>query len=191
LPTFDVEGAALTHQLSLAAWPSTDDQHLIVAEGLQVGPGATVDVAAMPRDVVVVEGLAGGGKTALMLTLAGRMRISAGKVKVAGFVLPEQAAAVRRRTGYLDCAATSSVRRELREIVAARPSVIFVDHVDLLTAHDERAALASVLDDVVVGSRELAVVIAVRDRSAIEDLIPASAATITLGGVSSLARTPR
>ena len=46
----------------------------------------------MPRDVVVVEGPAGSGKTALMLSLAGRMRIRGGKVKVAGLVLLEQAA---------------------------------------------------------------------------------------------------
>jgi putative drug exporter of the RND superfamily len=191
LPSFDVEGAALTHQLSLATWPTTDDQHLIVAEGLQVTTGARIDMAAMPRDVVVVEGPAGSGKTALMLTLAGRMRIGLGKVKVAGLVLPEQAAAVRRRTGYLDCARTPGIRRELREIVAAKPAVIFVDHADRLTSHDERAALASLLDDVVVGSRELAVVIAVRDRSAIADLIPAHVTTLTLDGVTDLAGTPR
>ncbi len=76
---------------------------MIVAEGLQVTTGAPIELAAMPRDVVVVEGPAGSGKTALMLSLAGRMRIGAAKVKVAGLVLPEQAAAVRRRTGYLDC----------------------------------------------------------------------------------------
>ncbi|HKH55540.1 MAG TPA: MMPL family transporter [Propionibacteriaceae bacterium] len=191
LPSFDVEGAALTHQLSLATWPATDDQHLIVAEGLQVTTGAPIDMAAMPRDVVVVEGPADSGKTALMLTLAGRMRIGPGKVKVAGLVLPEQAAAVRRRTGYLDCVRTSAIRPELREILAAKPAVIFVDHADRLTAHDERAALASLLDDVVVGSRELAVVLAVRDRSAIADLTPAHVTTLTLDGVTDLARTPR
>src|SRR5215218_1909174 len=74
LPSFDVEGAALTHQLSLASWPSANDQHVIVAEGLQVNTGAPVELAAMPRDVVVVEGPAGSGKTALLLSLAGRMR---------------------------------------------------------------------------------------------------------------------
>jgi RND superfamily putative drug exporter len=191
LPSFDVEGAALTHQLSLAAWPSTDDQHLIVAEGLQVTTSAPIEMAVMPHDVVVVDGPAGSGKTALMLTLAGRMRIGAGKVKVAGLVLPEQAAAVRRRTGFLDCARASGIRRDLAEIEAAKPAVIFVDHADQLTAHDQRAALASLLEDVVVGSRELAVVLAVRDRSAIEDLIPAYVSTLTLRGASDLSPTPR
>ena len=191
LPSFDVEGAALTHQLSLASWPSADDHHVIVAEGLQATAGAPVEMAVMPRDVVVVEGPAGSGKTALMLTLAGRMRIGTGKVKVAGLVLPEQAAAVRRRTGYLDCGRTSDIRRDIAEIVAAKPAVIFVDHASQLTAHDQRAALASLLDDVVVGSRELAVVLAVRHRSAIADLIPEHVTTLTMRGVSDLARTPR
>jgi RND superfamily putative drug exporter len=191
LPSFDVEGAALTHQLSLSSWPSANDQHVIVAEGLQVSTGAPVGLAAMPRDVVVVEGPAGSGKTALLLSLAGRMRIGAGKVKVAGLVLPEQAAAVRRRTGYLDCGRTSDVRRELNEIVTAEPAVIFVDQVDQLTDHDQRAALASLLDDVVVGSREPAVVLAVRDRSAIADLIPGHVTTLIMRGVPDLAGTPR
>jgi putative drug exporter of the RND superfamily len=177
--------------LSLVSWPSANDQHLIVAEGLQVNTGAPIELAAMPRDVVVVEGPAGSGKTALLLSLAGRMRISAGKVKVAGLVLPEQAAAVRRRTGYLDCGRTSDIRRELGEIVTAEPAVIFVDQVDQLSDHDQRAALASLLDDVVVGSREPAVVLAVRDRSAIADLIPGHVTTLTMRGVSDLAGTPR
>jgi putative drug exporter of the RND superfamily len=145
----------------------------------------------MPRDVVVVEGPAGSGKTALMLTLAGRMRVGSGKVKVAGLVLPEQAGAVRRRTGYLDCDRTSDIRRDIAEIVAAKPAVIFVDNANQLTAHHQRAALASLLDDVVVGSRELALVLAVRHRSAIADLIPEHATTLTMRGVSDLARTPR
>jgi putative drug exporter of the RND superfamily len=126
-----------------------------------------------------------------MLSLAGRMRIGAGKVKVAGLVLPEQSAAVRRRTGYLDCGRTSDIRREVGEIVTAKPAVIFVDHADQLAAHQQRAALASLLDDVVVGSREPAVVLAVRNQSAVADLIPGRVTTLTTGGVSDLAGTPR
>ena len=38
LPTFDVEGEGLAHQLSLRDWPTADDDHLVYAEGLQV-PG--------------------------------------------------------------------------------------------------------------------------------------------------------
>jgi hypothetical protein len=44
---------------------------------------------------------------------------------------------------------------------------------------------------VVVGSREPAVVLAVRDRSAIADLIPGHVTTLTMRGVSDLAGTPR
>ena len=164
---------------------------MIVADGLQVTTGGPIEMAVMPHDVVVVDGPAGSGKTALMLTLAGRMRTGDGKVKVAGLVLPEQAAAVRRRTGFLDCARTSGIRRGLREIEAAKPAVIFVDHADQLATHDQRAALASLIDDVSVGGRELAVVLAVRHRSAIADLIPERVTTVTMRGVSDLARTPR
>ncbi len=75
--------------------------------------------------------------------------------------------------------------------MTAKPAVIFVDHADQLTAHDQRAALASLLDDVVVGSRDPAVVLAVRDRSAVADLIPGRVTTLTMRGVSDLAGTPR
>ena len=77
-----------------------------------------VSLAARPRDVVVIEGIAGGGPTQLLLTLAGRMKVREGRVKVAGLVLPEQAAAVRRRTAYLDCADPGNLRQSLRAVLA-------------------------------------------------------------------------
>ncbi|WP_055585243.1 ATP-binding cassette domain-containing protein [Streptacidiphilus griseoplanus] len=55
-----------------------------------------VDLTAGPGALVAVEGPAGSGRTALLLTLAGRMRPSAGDATVAGLHLPRQAAKVRR-----------------------------------------------------------------------------------------------
>ncbi len=40
LPSFDVEGQGLAHQLALADWPSPNDQHAIYAEELPVGARA-------------------------------------------------------------------------------------------------------------------------------------------------------
>ncbi len=99
LPSFDVEGEGLMHQVALADWPTPDDQHLIYAEGLRIGSEPDVAVRVSPREVLVVEGPPDSGKTALLLTLSGRMRLAvvegaAAKLKVAGLVLPEQA---RRR----------------------------------------------------------------------------------------------
>jgi len=191
LPSFDVEGEGLMHQVSLASWPSADDPHLIYAEGLAVGSHAGIDFSALPREIAVIEGAAAGGGTTLLLTLAGRMRLSAGRAKVAGLVLPEQAGIVRRRTGYLDCAQVEDLRTELRQITAAKPVAIFIDHADALTAHDDRAALASLLDDVAVGSRDTAVIIAVRSRDLIADLLPASYSYLTLDRADDLVDAPR
>ena len=94
LPSFDVEGEGLAHQIALASWPTADDPHLIYAEGLSIrradGELATgIRVAVLPHEVLVVQGPAGAGKTSLLLTLAGRMTLLAGRAKVAGLVMPE------------------------------------------------------------------------------------------------------
>ena len=52
----------------------------------------------------------------------------------------------------------------------ADPAVVMVDHADLLGDHDGRAALASLLDDLAVGSSRASVLLAVRDRDQVADL---------------------
>jgi RND superfamily putative drug exporter len=179
LPSFDVEGEGLAHQTALVDWPRPDDPHVVYA-GLQVGAEASA-LAVLPGEVVVVDGPPHSGKTALLLTLGGRMRLHSGQVKVAGRVLPEQAAEVRRLVGYVDCAETPELRRELTAVLRARPPLVLVDHADLVTGHDDRAALASLLDDLAVGSSATAVLLAVRDREALADLLPARYSTLTRG----------
>ena len=57
LPTFDVEGEGLAHQLSLRDWPTADDDHLVYAEGLRVpGNEGDLGMALRPGEIVVVDG---------------------------------------------------------------------------------------------------------------------------------------
>jgi RND superfamily putative drug exporter len=197
LPSFDVEGEGLAHQMALRDWPTADDDHLVFADGLRV-PGTEVDLGMALRagEVVVVDGQADSGKTALVLTLAGRMRLAAGRAKVTGLVLPEQAAMVRGRTAVIDCARLEPqhrTRRGLRgglraEITAVRDAgaaVIFVDHADVLSAVDDRAALASLVDETAGSDHGL--VITARDRELIDDLIRVPYRHLTLGSVPDLA----
>ena len=180
LPSFDVEGEGLHHQVELASWPAPDDPHVLVAEGLQVEGWRDVGTAVLPGEVLVVEGPATLGRSALLLTLAGRMRLAEpadgtrARAKTAGLVLPEQAAAVRRRTAYVDCAASDDRGRELAAATRGRAAVLFLDHVEALadpTADpDARAALARTLDAVAADGRAAAVV-AVTDRSALDTLL--------------------
>ena len=203
LPTFDVEGEALAHQLSLRDWPTSDDSHLVYAEGLHVpGTDGELGVALRPGDVVVVDGRVSSGKSALLLTLAGRMRLGAGRAKVTGLVLPEQAAAIRRRTAVIDCTRLEPVhvrsphrrrrglRDDLRAAERAGAVVIFVDHVDVLTHTDDRAALASLVDET-AGSDSRALVIAARDRALVDDLIRVPYRHLTLGPAPDLADSHR
>jgi RND superfamily putative drug exporter len=179
LPSFDVEGEGLAHQTSLTDWPRADDPHVVYA-GLQIGAEASA-LAVLPGEVVVVDGPPQSGKTALLLTLGGRMRLRNGQVKVAGRVLPEQAGEVRRLVGYIDCAQTPELRRELAAVLRSGPPLVLIDHADLVTGHDDRAALASLLDDLAVGSSTTAVVLGVRDLAGVSDLLPVRFSTLTRG----------
>ncbi|GGO81835.1 ABC transporter ATP-binding protein [Wenjunlia tyrosinilytica] len=53
---------------------------------------------AGPGSLVAIEGPSGSGRTCLLLTLAGRMRPTSGKLLVDGLPLPQHMAAVRRFT---------------------------------------------------------------------------------------------
>jgi RND superfamily putative drug exporter len=203
LPSFDVEGEGLAHQVALASWPSPDDKHLVYAEDLtlDLGPdrrATGLAVHVLPREILVVHGPTGSGTTSLLLTLSGRMRLVSGRAKVAGLVLPQQAGVVRRRTGFVDCAAVSprGLRAELRTVVAAGPAVIFVDHVERLVEAEDRAALASLLDEVAFSGDDRAVVLGAllregEDRRALADLIPTPYSYLDLGPVADLAESPR
>lgn len=58
-----------------------------------------VDVDARKGEVTAVRGRNGSGKTALLLTLAGRMKSTAGTLRVGGFELPRERAKAERRVG--------------------------------------------------------------------------------------------
>ncbi len=201
LPSFDVEGEGLAHQLALRDWPSADDDHLLYAEGVRVnGDDTALGMALRAGDVVVVDGQVGSGKTALLLTLAGRMRLSGGRAKIAGLVLPEQSAAVRRRTAVVDCRRLTAadpahgdrggLRAELRQVERHQPAVIMVDHADVLSDADDRAALVDLVRET-AGSEQRALIIAARDRALIDDLLPVPYRHLTLGPVPDLADSAR
>ena len=184
LPTFDVEGEGLAHQVALAEWPTPGDDHLIYAENLVLaGRDRPLDVALRPRQVLVIDGPPESA-TALLLTLAGRMSLLDGLVKTAGMVLPEQAASVRGRTGVIDAhtlTEPSATRSAVRAVERGGARVIFVDRADLLTGVEDRAALASLVDEVVHDpTGERAVVLTATDRDAVADLIPGGYAYLGL-----------
>ena len=87
---------------------------------------------------------------------------------------------MRRRTGYLDCARRRTCAASLRRCWPASPTISCWTRPTVLIRHDDRAALASLLDDLAVGSADLAVIIGVRDPAAVADLLPAHHTTVSL-----------
>lgn len=148
LPAFDMEGEALTKQLSLAGWPG-DGSLLhaedIVVEGI-VGPFTLV---LKPGDVVGIVGPV-GPRTAASMALGGRLGIASGRARVAGHLLPEGAGAVRRRTTYLDLATTGDITGAVDSLKVAEGDVILMDSIALVGTTAERQAL----EDLVARVRE-------------------------------------
>lgn len=62
-------------------------------------PYSGVDLDVRQGEVVAIRGRNGSGKSALLLTLAGRMRFTKGSLEVLGYKLPQRINAVQRRTG--------------------------------------------------------------------------------------------
>jgi RND superfamily putative drug exporter len=191
LPTLDVEGEGLAHQLALRDWPTPDDDHLVLADGVRVaGTDRDLAVAVRPGEVLVIDGEVGAGKSALLLTLAGRMKLRTrrgdrARVKIAGLVLPQLSAAVRRRTAVIDCVRTEAPATELDAIDKASPAVVFVDHADVLERGADTGALTRLIERTVADGR--AVVLTARDRALVEDRIDGEYRYLTLGAVPDLA----
>ncbi|WP_300083794.1 MMPL family transporter [Propioniciclava sp.] len=114
LPVLDAEGEAITHQLSLAQWPSPDSRAVIHGEGLGAATDDVtlfegVDVDVQPGRTLVLTGEP-AGRRALLLALAGRLTLTAGDLKVLGLVLPQEAGRLRRRSTFVDGASAGAAR---------------------------------------------------------------------------------
>jgi RND superfamily putative drug exporter len=130
LPHIDVEGEALHHRIELAAWPEPGSAAAITAAGVTLegadGPVFNdVSVEVQPGDWLVVHGPAGSGKTALLLTLAGRMAFDSGRLRVNGFLLPQEASAVRRSVALAELPGVNDLEDTLTidEHIAERLSI--------------------------------------------------------------------
>ena len=103
LPRFDVEGAALSRQLSLGDWPA-DRSLVVAASGMiirdrdGIALNRPVDLGLHPGQITVLTGPEGSGKSELLLGLTGRLTGFDGDARVAGYLLPERNAAVRARS---------------------------------------------------------------------------------------------
>lgn len=132
LPVLDVEGEALAHQTSLAAWPAAEGDRAIHAEGLTISHGDQIlvdslEVSLEPGEILVVSG-EHLQRLALVYALSGRLRPSAGEAKILGHVLPEEASLIRRRTPVL-----VATNPQAEALDPAEGSLVLVDAADELS----------------------------------------------------------
>lgn len=189
LPSFDVEGESLAHVLAASEWAGEGDDVLFgerFAVKSHQGPlAAPVDLHLRPGEVLVVEGPV-AARTPLLLALAGRVTEVEGRARIAGGVLPEQAAGVRRKVAFVDALhhdgtrAHESIRGDLDQALASpRTAIVVVDGADALHSHDERDALAAAIARVgepaqegAAGDAQPALVLGVADTSVVAPLAP-------------------
>ena len=144
LPSVDIEGEAVERERHLAEWPG--DGSAIAADGLELGSDAAaltdLSLRVAPGQALVATGRDAGIRRLLALTVAGRVPVSSGDLRVAGHLLPGRDAWVRSHVGcVLVGDDQAGALAQLREALRGRTSVIVIDGADALTgAHRDQAA---------------------------------------------------
>ncbi|MFS0702720.1 MMPL family transporter [Cellulomonas sp. 179-A 4D5 NHS] len=182
LPSFDVEGEGLTREIALADWPEPGATDAVAAHGLRLdAPDGTpiysgVDLRVPQDGLLVVHGPHRSGRTALLLTLAGRAHADAGVLKVDGLVAPERASTIRGRVAVASLARAVDPVGELREAFASRAVVVVVDDLDAVgdpvLRREVRACVEEALRQARVDGRRLTLVVSCLDPADLEGLLP-------------------
>ena len=130
LPHVDVEGEGLHERVQLESWPAGRPDEAVSASALTLsGPDGLVynDVSvSLPiGDRLFVHGPSGSGKSALLLTIAGRMAFDAGRLRVNGYLLPQETAAVRRTVALAEMRGVNDLDDNLTvdQLIAERLSI--------------------------------------------------------------------
>lgn len=182
LPSFDVEGDRLAHLIALRDWPTPDSRHVIYAEHLAASKrlprgrsqpifGAT-NLAVLPGETLLVDGAPGTGTSALLWVVSGRMRASAGEIKTAGAVLPEESGAVRRRSALVDLRQVDDRAQAITAAADGQARVVLIDHAEELGTGADRQALEHLIGAMAGSNRAL--VIATHHPGAVTGLLPDS-----------------
>ncbi|WP_431277108.1 MMPL family transporter [Leifsonia poae] len=152
LPAFDVEGEGLQKELDAAEWPASEETMAIAAEGVTVANRRRVlvdDLDAMVPEggALIVCGPPDSGKTAALLALSGRLPISGGRLKVAGYLLPVRASTVRSRVGVARLARASDPRVAVEDALSTAAAIVVVDDLDTVDSPHVRKGIGRALFD--------------------------------------------
>jgi len=172
LPHFDIEGEAVERELSLADWPEPNTTAAVVAEDLGVSADDIaifrgVALRVEPGESLIVTSSDARASTALLLTIAGRLNPTEGRLRVAGHLLPGRAPWVRAHVGVASLAGADDPVAELRDAVRGGTRLVVIDGADAIAPGPERDRAAAVLRD----AAPVTVVVAASDPAAAQSLL--------------------
>ena len=157
LPHFDIEGEAVERELALTAWPEPGYTGALAADELSVrveGGSGVGDITLFHAESIRLE--QGGtllatavdprAGRAFVLTVAGRVDPSEGRLRVAGHLLPGRGAWVRAHVGVALLDGAAAPLTELRRALAGGTTMVAIDGLDTLTGADRDQAAALLRD---------------------------------------------
>jgi RND superfamily putative drug exporter len=175
LPHFDIEGEAVERERALAEWPEPHTTAAVVAEelwlveddrtlysdvALRVEPGeALITTAADPRTT-----------EALLLTIAGRLHATDGRLKVDGHLLPARGSWVRRRVGVALLQRTRGPLPDLAQALRGGSRIVVVDGAEALCAPEVRTQAVELLRDA-ASLTPLALIVSAADPAPVQALL--------------------
>ncbi len=190
LPSFDVEGEGLATELRLVGTARPDEA--VHGTGLRLdAPDGTpvyrdVDLSVARGGVLVVAGPHRSGRTALLLTLAGRAHADAGTLVVDGLVAPVRARDIRHRVAFARLARVADPGHEIRLAFAARTPVVVVDDLDTVTDPERRRAVHAELAQRLSAPDRPTLVVSCLDHDQLRGLLPVPpTAVVTLSATPS------
>lgn len=186
LPIFDAEGDALMHELRLADWPEPDSTDVIAADALTRADdrGRTVFRGVNLRlgrgQLLVLHGNGPVGKSALLYTIAGRVRRIDGDLKVLGHVLPQHITRVRQKVAVIPCRDTPDPAAAVASALASDIELILIDDIDTVIRSTTRDQLRQhITHRLTPSGRSVSYVITCQDPALIADLLPSGTAVST------------
>ncbi|AXA96198.1 MMPL family transporter [Microbacterium sp. PM5] len=157
LPHFDIEGEAVERELALTAWPEPGYTGALAADELSVrveGGSGVGDITLFHAESIRLE--QGGtllataadprAGRAFVLTVAGRVDPSEGRLRVAGHLLPGRGAWVRAHVGVALLDGAAAPLTELRRALAGGTTTVAIDGLDTLNGADRDQAAALLRD---------------------------------------------
>ena len=192
LPHFDIEGEAVEREIALEDWPERDTTAAVVAEDVGVAyagdrregvvySGASFRLEA--GSTLIVTSDDARAARGLLLTIAGRLAPTEGRIKVEGHLLPERSAWVRPRVGVALLHNNDDPAGELREAFDGGSRVVVVDALDSIETQSLAARDQSL--EVLRRSGEVTLIVSASDAAfAARALVDAGRSAVTVLSVS-------